>query len=130
MKQRCINLSGGARVLVADDNQGVRSSTAAILRGAGYEVLEAEDGEAALTSLSSNPVDVLVLDVRMPKRDGISVLESIDPPPPPPAVLLVSAFDLDGDVRVRLGERVSKHMRKPVPPASLLRAVSEAAGSV
>jgi CheY-like chemotaxis protein len=119
--------SGLASVLVADDNPGVRESVCEILRSAGYEVTEADDGDAALASYSEHPSEVVVLDVRMPRLDGISVVENMVPAPPPPAIVLVSAYDLDQDARARLGTRIFRFMRKPVSPPDLLNAVSEAA---
>jgi CheY-like chemotaxis protein len=118
-----------ASVLVADDNAGIRESVCEILRGAGYHVTEADDGDAALQRFGEHPAHVVVLDVRMPNRDGISVVESLVPEPPPPAILLVSAYELDSDARARLGTRVFRYLRKPVAPLDLLAAVSEAAES-
>jgi CheY-like chemotaxis protein len=116
-----------ASVLVADDNAGVRESVCEILRGAGCDVIEADDGDTALERYNENPAQVVVLDVRMPRRDGISVVENMVPTPPPPAILLVSAYDLDREARERLGGRIFKFMRKPVSPPDLIRAVFEAA---
>jgi CheY-like chemotaxis protein len=76
-------------VLVADDNDGIRDTTAAILRSVGYTVTDAQDGEAALAELNQKPFDVCVLDVRMPKRDGISVVKSIAPEPAPPVIVML-----------------------------------------
>jgi CheY-like chemotaxis protein len=115
------------RVLVADDDEALRGTVTEILRTAGFAVTEACDGDEALQALSSGPVDVVVLDVRMPKRDGISVVEEIDPRPPPPAVLLVSAYMLENDLRERLGDRVVAYLRKPVHPTDLVAAVDDAA---
>lgn len=111
-------------VLVADDDAGVRATACEILRGQGYHVTEAEDGEVALEKLASTAPEVLLLDVRMPRRDGISVLDSVDDPP---VVVLVSAFSLDPDLRARLGSKVFRYLRKPVPPARLLEVVAQAA---
>ncbi len=87
---------------------------------------EAEDGQEALDKLAIHEVDAVVLDVRMPRKDGISVLEDLDPEPPPPGVLLVTAYDIDRETRSRLGTRVHRILRKPVPPLVLIEAVSEA----
>jgi CheY-like chemotaxis protein len=114
-------------VLVADDNEGIRDTTAAILRAVGYTVTEAQDGEAALEELAQKPFDVVVLDVRMPRRDGISVVETLSPEPPPPVVMMASAYDFDVDLRQQLGTRVFKYLKKPVPPKQLIEAVAEAA---
>ena len=118
-----------ASVLVADDNTGVRESVCEILRSAGYHVTEADDGDVALESYNDHPSEVVVLDVRMPRLDGISVVENMVPEPPPPAIVLVSAYDLDREARERLGTRIFRFLRKPVSPLDLLNAVSEAAGA-
>ena len=116
-----------ASVLVADDNAGVRESVCEILRSAGYEVTEADDGDAALQSYNEHPSEVVVLDVRMPRLDGITVVENMVPAPPPPAIVLVSAYDLSQEARAQLGPRIFRFLRKPVSPPDLLNAVSEAA---
>lgn len=112
-----------ARVLVTDDDDGIRTTAAAILRAKGYEVIEASDGDVALEKLGQTEFDVLVLDIRMPKLDGISVLEALEDPP---VVLLVSAFSMDDDIRSRTSGKVFKYLRKPVAPGQLIEAVSEA----
>lgn len=111
-------------VLVADDDAAVRSTVSQILRREGYEVFEAEDGEVALEVLRVEHISVLVLDIRMPRRDGIGVLDALEAPP---KVLLVSAFSLDTDTRARLDAKVFRYLRKPVPPDRLVQAVAEAA---
>lgn len=113
-------------VLVADDNESVRQTTVLILRAAGYEVDEAGDGEEALRKIATKAYDVAVLDVRMPKRDGIWVVEHVEGRAAP-KVVLDSAYDVEAAVRTRLGGRVFRYLRKPVPPAALLEAVGVAA---
>ena len=115
------------KVLVVDDDPGMRTTTVEILSGEGYAVTEACDGNAALERLASDQPHVVLLDVRMPGRDGISVVENMHPAPPPPEVMLVSAYDIDPEVRRRLGSRVQRYLRKPVPPPRLLEEVSDAA---
>jgi len=114
-------------VLVADDNEGLRVTTSLILREEGYEVSEAADGDDALAKLSAAPFDVALLDVRMPKTDGTTVVERMIPGPPPPAVVMVTAYDIENGIRARLGTRVFKYLRKPVAPAQLIEVVGEAA---
>jgi CheY-like chemotaxis protein len=119
-------MSRVAMILVADDDPGVRETVVDILSRMGHHVIEAEDGEAALVRLANDQVDVAVLDVRMPKRDGISVVENLVPEPPPPVILIVSAYDVDNEVHERLGRRVFKYLQKPVSPVELIEAVAEA----
>lgn len=114
-------------VLVAEDNEGLRATTSLILREDGYEVVEAEDGDDALARLSADSFDVALLDVRMPKTDGTTVVENMAPDPPPPVVVIVTAFDIDNDIRAKLGPKVYKYLRKPVAPTHLIEVVGEAA---
>jgi CheY-like chemotaxis protein len=112
-------------VLVADDNDGVRQTTAIILRAAGYDVDEAADGEEALRKIAASAYEVAVLDVRMPKRDGLWVVEHLVGRAAP-KVIVDSAYDVEPAVRTRLGAGVFRYLRKPVPPAALLEAVRAA----
>jgi len=113
----------GDKVLLADDDSGVRSTAAEILRMAGYEVLEAEDGMAALEMVERDDVRVMILDVLMPRADGIAVLEALDTPP---VTVIASAFTVDPEVRERLGAKVFTYLKKPVPPDRLIETVGAA----
>ncbi len=112
-----------ADVLVVDDEEPIRTSVAEILRTAGYTVAEAADGQAALDLLDSGSVTVLLLDIRMPRRTGIEVLQALDSPP---NVILMSAFSLEGEDKQSVGDKVFSHLRKPVAPRQLLDEVKAA----
>jgi two-component system, chemotaxis family, chemotaxis protein CheY len=112
-------------VLVVDDNEAVRSSFSDILRSAGYTVIEAADGEDALSLLTTMRFDAMVLDLKMPRRDGASLLAALSEPP---AVVVVSACELDDKTRNVAGSTIVTHLRKPVPPQQLLDAVADATG--
>ncbi len=112
------------RVLVVEDEDDLRTSVASLLEAAGYEVREAADGDAALRILDDNGVTVMILDIRMPRRDGIAVLDALEKPP---AVVLVSAHRIDDELRTRVGPKVYQFLHKPVPPRQLLEAVAGAA---
>jgi len=115
-----------ARLLVVDDDNALRSSTAEILRSFGYAVSEAQDGIEALDKLHGERIQALVMDVRMPRLDGISTITQMIPEPPPPGVLLVTAYELDPKTRSELGSRVCRVLRKPVSPLTLIKAVEDA----
>src|SRR5579872_88662 len=85
-------------VLVVDDNGSVRSTMAEILRESGYSVETAEDGDVALDVLHRCSVGMMLLDLQMPHRDGLSVLEALTTPQ---LVVLVSAYSLDAATRAR-----------------------------
>lgn len=67
-------LLGVPRILIAEDDAGVRSVLARHLGSAGYEVLETADGRACLDVLRKTPVDLVIIDIYMPEVDGIAVI--------------------------------------------------------
>src|SRR5256886_16981897 len=66
--------SPAARVLIVDDQRNMRTTTALVLRQAGYDVAEAESGETALSRLLAEPFDVVLTDLKMAPPDGVAVL--------------------------------------------------------
>jgi two-component system, NtrC family, nitrogen regulation response regulator NtrX len=111
----------GVDVLVVDDDEALRSTWDAILRDAGYSVAVAEDGDVALQLLGVLEVGVVLLDLRMPRRDGFSVLEALAAPQ---LVVLVSAEILDEATRAKVDAKVVTFLEKPVPPERLLATVA------
>ena len=114
-----------ADVLVIDDEADVRWTMAEVLRSAGFSVAEAEDGDIAFRMLSAHRYRMILLDIRMPKRDGVSLVEALDTVPP---VVVHSAYSLDASERERLGSSVVGYLDKPVSPQKLLRAVESVLG--
>lgn len=110
-------------VLVVDDEASVRTSSADILRAAGYDVAEAADGLEALDVLRNQSVDAMVLDVRMPRCDGIAVVVALEHPPP---IVMVTAHVLQRDELDLLSGKVGALLTKPVPPPRLLEEVRHA----
>jgi two-component system chemotaxis response regulator CheY len=114
--------AGAVAVLVVDDDPGVRSTSAAILRGAGYSVTEAADGIVALSAMSALRFDCIVLDVDLPHLSGLELLDALIDPPP---TLLVTARPFDADVWARRA-KVFAYLRKPILPKVLLDKVHQA----
>jgi two-component system chemotaxis response regulator CheY len=67
----------GKRIMTVDDSATVRQVLQITLQGAGYDVVEAIDGEDALDKLSEAPVDMLVTDLNMPRVDGINLIQQV-----------------------------------------------------
>lgn len=80
-KKRANNLSGQGRILLVEDEKGLRTITAQILKQRGYEVVEAGDGEEGLEMLEAEPnsFDLLISDVVMPIMDGTTMLKQAKP---------------------------------------------------
>lgn len=65
------------RILTVDDSHSMRALLRMTLSGNGYEVVEAEDGLAALDWLESNEVDLIITDINMPRMDGFGLIERL-----------------------------------------------------
>jgi class 3 adenylate cyclase len=108
-------------ILVVDDNDENRDMLARRLRRQGYEVLTAAGGRAALATLATAPIDLVLLDVMMPDLDGYAVLQHLkaDPGLRDIPVVMISALDeLDSVVRcIQLG--ADDYLGKPFDPVLL-----------
>jgi CheY-like chemotaxis protein len=83
----------GARILLVDDDNGVREVTAALLRELGYEVLEAGSGGAALDLLQNDPdIDLVLLDFAMPGMSGADVARRVQRTRPSLPMLFITGF--------------------------------------
>jgi len=109
-----------ADVLVVDDEADVRRSLGEVLRTSGFSVNEAEDGAVASGLLEQNRYGMVLLDIRMPKLDGVSLIEGLRELPP---IVVHSAYTLSAEDRARLGGKVVRYLHKPVSPQELLDAV-------
>ncbi len=111
------------RVLVVDDEPGVRTLVANLLRGQGYSVAEAGGGEEALdiAARDTNKLDLLLSDVSMPGVDGPTLAERLLGMRRVAKVLFISGFS-DAPVRRFRAEQVA-FLAKPFRPAELLAAV-------
>jgi CheY-like chemotaxis protein len=112
-------------VLVVDDDGDVRSSSAEVLRTAGYVVVEAADGYAAVERLRARDISAVLLDVNMPGLDGLALLDQFDDLPP---VALLTEHEYDPEVIARR-EKLFMYLAKPVPPRDLIEAVAQMLGA-
>ncbi len=122
----------GARILVVDDDLGIRQSLAEILRGEGCEVETAADGSEALSHLESKPFDVVLSDVVMPKMDGYELFCAVRERYPELPVLMMTAFHYDRDhviKRSRLEGLEGVLFKKPVDPERLRSVLIEVLGA-
>jgi CheY-like chemotaxis protein len=114
-----------SRILIADDEPGMRETLSEILSDAGYDVTAVSDGDAAFDSLTHETFDVALLDVRMPGRDGVAVL--VDSGAPPPPVILMTAYTVEDRLSVARASRVHAVVQKPFATSYLLELVAGAA---
>ena len=117
------------RVLVVDDHALVRAGFHSILSGeADIEFVgEATNGEEAVALAVREIPDVVLMDIRMPGRDGISVLQEIGPPPPP--VVMMTAYAVEEQLRAAVEAQSFAVVHKPVPATYLIDLVGRAAAA-
>ncbi|WP_297511450.1 MASE1 domain-containing protein [uncultured Caulobacter sp.] len=115
----------GCRVLVVDDNAGNRELVRSVLEAVGVEVVEARDGEEGVAAAAAASYDAILMDLRMPRLDGVSAAQRIRAERGPSADAPIIAFSAD----VRLGPLdpvFSGATPKPLTVASLLSTLAEA----
>ena len=111
-----------ARILVCDDDREIVEAIEIYLTQEGYEVLKAYDGVEALKVLENEPVDLLVIDVMMPKLDGIRATLKIREANNMPIIIL-SAKSEDADKILGLNIGADDYVTKPFNPLELIARV-------
>ena len=109
----------GERLLVVDDEPHLRRTLDLLLTGHGYEVAVAGDGEAALAAFAARPADALLLDLMMPRLDGLGVIRRLRGRSPVPIVVL-SARGQEADKVAALDLGADDYLTKPFGVPELL----------
>jgi DNA-binding NarL/FixJ family response regulator len=117
------------RVLVVDDDALVRAGLTMMLDGApGIVVVgEAADGDQVPAAADAHSPDVVLMDVRMPRVDGITATRRLRARPRPPEVIMLTTFDTDENILHALRAGASGFLLKDTPPARIAEAVRLAA---
>ena len=117
------------RVLVVDDEEGIRKSIQLILKEDGYDVVEAENGKVAIAKLrmDDNPlrVDTILCDIRMPGMDGQEAIEFFRTQFPGVPIVVLTGFP---DVKLAIGLMklgVKDYLQKPVEKKELLAVINK-----
>ena len=113
------------RVLLVDDDALVRSGLRMMLAGAANVdvVAEAADGHEVLGAVDLHRPDVVLMDIRMPRLDGIAATRLLVAQPDPPAVVVLTTFDADELVLRALQAGAAGFLLKDTPPAEIVRAI-------
>ena len=111
------------RILVADDDDSVRSLLRLTLPAGGVEVVEARDGEEALELISSHAPDLLLLDWKMPGRPGADVLAEVRRSHPTLPVIVLTADQAESTHALAGALGADTFLTKPFSPLELLEAV-------
>ncbi|WNM40841.1 response regulator transcription factor [Micromonospora halotolerans] len=117
------------RVLIVDDDALVRAALSMILGGMPdvRVVGEATDGAEVPAAVAAYAPDVVLMDIRMPRVDGLAATEALRAAPDPPEVLVLTTFDADEQVLRALRAGASGFLLKDTPPAEIVAAVRRVA---
>jgi two-component system chemotaxis response regulator CheY len=121
---------GLGRVLVVDDEADIRKSVRLILTKAGYDVIEAEDGEKAIAAVKSgdNPLllNAIVCDLQMPKVNGMEAITYFRTQFPSVPVIVLTGTGTVDKATTLFKQGVIEFLIKPIEPGKLTAAVSKA----
>jgi signal transduction histidine kinase len=107
-------------VLTIDDDQAVRESLANFLEDFGYEVLQAGDGQQGLEVFAANRPDLILVDLRMPRMDGLQVLARVQELSPQTPVMVISGAGDIRDVVEALRRGAWDYLVKPIQDMNIL----------
>jgi two-component system, chemotaxis family, chemotaxis protein CheY len=120
---------GLGRVLVVDDEEDIRKTVRMTLTKAGFEVVEAEDGEEAIKVIRSgdNPlmVDAILCDIQMPKINGIEAVAFFRQQFPSVPVIILTGHPQVKDATELMKQGVVDYLTKPVSPEKLTEIVGK-----
>jgi two-component system, NtrC family, response regulator HydG len=118
------------RVLVVDDDPGIRYTLREILESEGLEVSEAGDGAEALAAFDASPVPLVLTDLRMPRLDGMALLRELLGRTPVPRVVLITAHGSERQAVDAIKAGAYDYFKKPFETEELLAVVRRAVESV
>ena len=121
-----MSAAASGRILIVDDEKAVRDVLSRLLRREGYEYLEAVNGERALALVCSEPLDAVLLDIRMPGLDGLEVLRQIKLLDRELPVVMVTADGLVQQAVTAMRMGAHDYLVKPFENVAVIRSISRA----
>ncbi|MDL4820623.1 response regulator transcription factor [Actinomadura opuntiae] len=117
------------RVLIVDDDALVRSGLSMMLAGAGdlRVVGDVADGAEAVPAVNEHRPDVVLMDIRMPRMDGLAATELLRSRRDPPEIILLTTFDTDDHILRAMRAGASGFLLKHTPPPEIIQAIRQVA---
>jgi DNA-binding response OmpR family regulator len=110
-------------ILIVDDENVARQSLTDILKLEGYNVSAASNGQAAIEHIRTHPIDLMVVDLRMPGMDGLEVIQVVNQASPDTEVILLTAHGSTDSAIQALRLRIHDYLTKPASPAQVIASV-------
>ena len=118
------------KILVVEDEPNIVDSLSFLMKKAGFEVLIARDGDAAIRMMESKPADLVLLDVMLPRRDGFDVCRQIraNPAWKEVKIIMLTARGRDLDRRKGLQLGADDYVTKPFSTREIMAKVNQLLG--
>lgn len=113
-----------SRILIIDDEENIRLTVKACLQGAGYDVQTAINGEDGLEKFAADPSDLVLLDMKMPGKNGLDVLRELRQQSDV-SVIMITAFGNVEDAVSAMKLGAVDYLRKPFTPDQIRHIVAE-----
>lgn len=114
-----------SNILVVDDEPIARQSMSEILRLEGYAVNAVPNGQAAVEFVRTHPVELMIVDLRMPGMDGLEVVQVVNQISPETEIVLLTAFGSTESAVQALRLRIHDYLLKPAAPTQVLASVKK-----
>jgi len=114
-----------SNVLIVDDEPVARQSLTDILKLEGYSVLALPNGQAAVEHVRIHPVDLMIVDMRMPGMSGLEVVQVVNQVSPETEVILLTAYGSTDTAIQALRLRIHDYLLKPASPAQIVQSVKK-----
>jgi len=114
-----------SNILVVDDEPIARQSLSDILRLEGYAVNAVPNEQPAVEYVRTHPVDLMIVDLRMPGLDGLEVVQVVNSVSPETEVILLTAFGSTESAIQALRLRIHDYLLKPAPPSQVVNTVKK-----
>jgi CheY-like chemotaxis protein/anti-sigma regulatory factor (Ser/Thr protein kinase) len=115
-----------SRILVVEDDRATRHLLGEVLKQAGHVVVTAKDGAGALKEVAGSHFDLMLLDIWMPKMNGLEVLARLKDVDASPRIIVMTSDDAPETLLHAVREQAYEYVKKPVQPAELVALVGEA----
>lgn len=114
-----------SNILVVDDEPVARQSMTDILRLEGFSVNSVPNGQSAIEYVRTHPVELMIVDLRMPGMDGLEVVQVVNQISPETEIVLLTAFATTESAIQALRLRIHDYLLKPASPAQVIASVKK-----
>jgi DNA-binding response OmpR family regulator len=114
-----------SNILVVDDEPVARQSLSDILKLEGHNVSSVQNGQAAVEFVRTHPIDLMIVDLRMPGMDGLEVIQVVNQISPETEVILLTAYGSTETAIQALRLRIHDYLLKPASPAQVMASVKK-----